>query len=286
MDLLTPGGRVRLCRPDGAVVSAVCDEVRQRAWSRTATAHEQDGSRLFLKQFVTRGGAERGEVMEGERAGALAAAELFADLDVSVPTASAPDQLVLAYPWRKMTPLDELLRSDGAAFASCLDSVLTRCARDVDRCREAMVSAPLSEKRVDQAQLGVGVVFKAFELRNVAVEQGSPRPVAFDLGRPRRGPVEEAGARLFVSAALLNWGRPLNRFASGPDESVLATAWARLSAVTTKAACLAELDHQVRTRMGDDSLTYGRGGRLARRLTLRVLGGRYRQRVSAWLAAR
>lgn len=268
--------------PGGATETVLCGPVVQRAWSRTATAHDASGRPVFLKQFVTRSGAQCPQVMAAERAGAALAAEVFRDLDVSLPSGADAEALVLAYPWRRMTPLDELLRRDPARFEAAYDTVLRACAAEIGRCRDSAAAGSLSEKRTAGARLGVGVVFKAFELRNVAVPDPPGRPVAFDLGQPRRGPVEEAGARVFVSAALLNWGRPIRRFARGPQPEILGPAWQRLQPLTTSEACLAELDHQYRTRTRDDRLTYG-ASRHARRAVLRVLGARYRRQVRSWV---
>jgi hypothetical protein len=286
VDLLAAGAHLQLHRPDGTTIEATVDAVGQRAWSRTASAHSADGSALFLKQFVSRSGAPGPHLLDGELTGAQVAAEILRDLDVCLPVAASTDALVLAYEWQQMTPLDELLRRAPAQFETSYDAVVQACAADLRRCRDARPAIALSGKRTETAQRGVGVVFKAFELRNVAVRSEGSRPVVFDLGRPRLGPIEEAAARVFVSAALLNWGRPVSRFLRGPDESVLTRAWEHLRDTVTVDACLAELDHQYATRSRDDALTYGSLVGPARRTAVRLLGGRYRRRVRAFLSSR
>ncbi|HET6818026.1 MAG TPA: hypothetical protein VFH66_12445 [Mycobacteriales bacterium] len=285
MKLLAAGAHLSLRPRDGEPVTVRCDSVAQRAWSRTAAAHGPDGERWFLKQFVTRSGHPRGDLFEAERVGAETGRAVFRRLRVLTPVAVAKDDLLLAYPWHDLTPFDELLRADPQGFAASYPAALRAAAHDLLGSRDAELLAGLPEKRADTAVLGVGVVFKGLEIRNLAVCPGSDQPVAFDLGRARRGPLEEAGARLFVSAALLDWGRPVTRFARGPQEALMALAWEHLQAVVTKESCLRELDHQYRTRLRDDGWTYGRA-RHARRAVVRAVGGRYARQVRQFVTSR
>lgn len=284
MRLLAAGEQVSLQLPAGGEVALTCESVDQRAWSRTAAARDADGNRWFLKQLVTRSGEARPDLYDAERDGAAIAKKLFERLEVLEPTACCVDRLVLGYPWCELLPFDELLRSDPARFTVAYPRALADAAHDLLRTRDAALG-DLPGKRTQGAVLGVGAVFKGFELRNLALSGTDDRIIAFDLGRARRGPVEEAGARLFVSAALLDWGRPITRFARGPQTVLLTEAWEHLQAVVTKESCLRELDHQFHTRLRDDRWTYGRN-RLARRAVVRTLGGRYVRAVRHFVSAR
>jgi len=131
------------------------------------------------------------------------------------------------------------------------------------------------------------VNFKGFDIRNMAVRKldnngySWERMVMFDFGKPYLAPVEEAAAKLFVSIGLLNWGRPVSRFAMGPDEALLEKVLPGFRPFLDIKAVRAELQLQTGFRSRE---FHGSGGleRNLKRWGVGLLGKRYLSRLARW----
>ncbi|HEX6813108.1 MAG TPA: hypothetical protein VF384_15910 [Planctomycetota bacterium] len=284
------GGLVRVVEPF---------QVSQRNWSRVAIANVDSGGRgapaerVFLKQFVDRGGKVHFEQLDYERDGSRRAALVRQDaLRVVSVIGEAPDAAVLAYPAMRMATPDELLRQDPGLAASVLPQILAGAAAFLralpaagKACSNssphgAPLGAPLKCKQREYGSPSTALSFKGLDVRNIGVlldEQGRlvpGTPVIFDLGRPYLAPIEEAAAKLFVSCGLLNWGLPLRRFLSGPDPDIVAAGAKVFAEFLDPAAIEAEIALQQRFRLHD---AQGSSGvmRLAKRLIVATVGRSY-----------
>ncbi len=264
IELIQAGGEYIIeAKPGaGAPQRLVCADVHQRNWSRVAngTLAKGDGRVVacFVKQYVGKDGFEHADHWEYEREGVEYAADILGQI-VHVPKLLLRDkQLVLnVFEHFDIVSIDQLLRSDPAAFNRCIDSVLQR----MEQVLVALLRAPekhavsgLKSKQRSYGRLGVAVNFKGFEIRNAGMPRSAGTPVSaedlvlFDFVRPYLAPVEEAAAKLFVSVGMLNWGNPLRRFISGPDTALLARAANILRPWLDREAIAAELDLQEKFR--------------------------------------
>lgn len=261
--------------------------VRQRNWSRVAIANVDGGNgapaeRVFLKQFVDRGGRVHHEQLEYERDGCLRAAGVQQGaLRVVSVIGEALDDAVLVYPALRMATPDELLRQDPALAATVLPRVLAAATAFLHALPQAgSKSPPLKCKQRAYGSPSTSLSFKGLDVRNIGVlldDNGRPADgalVMFDVGRPYLAPIEEAAAKLFVSFGLLNWGLPLRRFLSGPDPEIIAAAAKAFAKFLEVAAIDAEILLQQRFRLHD---AQGSSGvmRLIKRLIVATVGRRY-----------
>jgi hypothetical protein len=261
--------------------------VCQRNWSRVAIARVDGGNaapaeRVFLKQFVDRGGKVHHEQLDYERDGCLRAAGVQQGaLRVVSVIGEAPDDAVLVYPALRMATPDELLRHDPALAAAVLPHVMASATAFLRALPAAGSKTPaLKCKQRAYGSPSSSLTFKGLDVRNIGVlldDKGRPADgslVIFDLGRPYLAPIEEAAAKLFVSFGLLNWGLPLRRFLSGPDPEIIAAAAKAFSEFLQLPAIDAEIGLQQRFRLHD---AQGSSGiqRLAKRLIVATVGRRY-----------
>lgn len=283
---LTPGNRLQL----------ECIDVVQRNWSRVgpgrlAVSPESAQRRVFVKQNIDKGGSRQPEHWKHEQTGAAIAAKLLADI-VQVPALSHQNEqlLINVFEYVDLITLDELLRIDPVSFDKHIEPVTSRLVRVL----EAM-SAPTMTSLVDSLPVkkrtyggpSTAVNFKGFEIRNTGfarAEDGVIKPdnlVAFDFVRPYLAPVEEAAAKLFVSIGLLNWGKPLDRFARGPDLSLLERVLPILRPYLDGRAIQAELELQARFRTHEFQ---GSGAleRMFKQLGIDMLGKRYLRKLEHW----
>jgi hypothetical protein len=277
-------------------VSLQCTRVTQRNWTRVGMGRLQapDGAgqtTVFLKQNIDRGGHSHPEHWVYEQAGADIAHQLLHDI-VRVPQLRYQSESLLlnVYDYIDVITIDELLRSDPAAFDRCFDKVI----RDMGAVLEAMkqpASAPhletLPVKSRPYGGPSTALNFKGFEIRNAglarteagAIESGDL--VMFDFVRPYLAPIEEAAAKLFVSIGLLNWGKPLTRFVRGPDRKLLERALRPLHPCLDRQAVLEEIDLQSRFRTREFQGS-GNLERTLKRLGIDTLGRRYLYKLRRW----
>lgn len=277
-------------------VALQCTRVQQRNWTRVGmgriplpggTGH----TTVFLKQNIDRGGHRHPEHWVYEQTGADIAHHLLQET-VQVPLLRYQNEALLlnVYEYIDVITIDELLRSDPAAFDQYFDSVIHKLVEVLEIMKQPL-SAPHSEtlplKSRPYGGTSTAINFKGFEIRNAGllrtdagtVESGNL--VMFDFVRPYRAPIEEAAAKLFVSIGLLNWGKPLGRFMRGPDTALLERVRQPLRPYLDRQAVLAEVYLQscFRTREFQGA---GCLERSLKRLGVYTLGKRYLHQLKRW----
>lgn len=273
-----------------------CTGVIQRNWSRVGDgvmAADRDGNRerVFIKQNVDRGGLRHSNHWSYEKTGTVIARDLLQDV-ITVPALRYRNEALLinVFSHIDVIPIDELLRTDTAAFERTFTGVMARMVRVLECLRappEAWYTEVLPLKTRPYGGSAMAVNFKGFEIRNTGLARktgGVVDPdnvVMFDFVRPYLGPVEEAAAKLFVSIGLLNWGKPLGRFVQGPDLLLLEQSAAILRPYLDRQAVAAEIElqHSFRTREFQGS---GRLERSFKRAGINVIGKRYLDRLARW----
>ncbi len=279
--LLRPGRTVRLA--DGTLVT--CDDVDQRNWSRVGKGTTGSGKPVFLKQYVTAGGSWQPTLWASEQQGHDIAGRVLGDV-ARIPDVigTSGDVLVSVFEFVPMRPIDELLRTERDRFARVFPGV-TKAMADVLAVMAKVPGAELElpVSNVAYASARPALNFKGFDIRNVAMTQDGDM-VLFDFGRPYVAPIEEAGAKLLVSIGMLNWGRPLRRFARGVDVALLEVAAAHLHPFLDRAAVSEEIDLQRRFRFrevhGSNTIE-----RVAKKAGLALLGRRYLRELEEWCSA-
>ena len=281
----------------GAGLRVVCADVQQRNWSRVAKGFivtpGQSPVACFIKQYIGKDGTVHADHWGYEQEGVERAASILKEV-ACVPKLLTRDasRLLNVFEYFEMVSLDQLLRSDAAAFDRCIDSVLHR----MDQVLSALLAAParcditdLKSKARNYGHLGVAVNFKGFEIRNAGVPRSVSSSVSaadlvlFDFVRPYLAPVEEAAAKLFVSVGMLNWGSPLGRFAAGPDTALLARAESILRPWLDRDAVDAELELQQKFR--NSELKGAQGIEVFLKwLGVAVFGRYYFAKLRAWCA--
>ena len=267
IELIQAGGEyiIEAGPGDGASLRLVCSDVHQRNWSRVAkgTLTNGDGRVVacFVKQYVGKDGSVHADHWEYEHEGVEYAGNILGQI-VHVPKLLLRDQqrVLNIFDYFEIVSIDQLLRSDPAAFNSCIDSVLQR----MEQVLVALLNAPdkhdvsgLKGKQRGYGRIGVAVNFKGFEIRNAGIpcsagtRASAEELVLFDFVRPYLAPVEEAAAKLFVSVGMLNWGNPVRRFINGPDTELLARAADILRPWLDREAIAAELDLQEKFRSAE-----------------------------------
>ncbi|MFK7739351.1 MAG: hypothetical protein AB8H80_03435 [Planctomycetota bacterium] len=277
---------------DGTRVNVSLHDICQRNWSRVAVGELSEAlpgqeARVFVKQFVDRRGEPHADHMNNELAGSRAATALETNGVRVMPVISVDqERLLLCYPWQILITPDELLRTNEAAFASRVGSLVDLARNFLDAlhpCPEHIASGLKSKSR-PYGGAARALNLKGMDIRNWAWPCSTPGnvidgpPLVFDCGRPYLAPIEEAAAKLLVSFGLLNWGWPMRRFVRGPDAKLLERVATVFQPYVSRDAVLAEIDLQARVRMGEfqgsNAIT-----RLGKRLTVEVIGRRYLRRL-------
>lgn len=294
---LQVGGEYRVdsVPPGTGALTLSCTWAAQRIWSRVGSAHPvaTDGAtRYFLKQNIDRSGQAHPEHWNEEREGAeLGAAVLGAAATIPRPLFMRQDLLLNVFEFVDVVSMDVLLRDAPSQFERCFDPVLQRCAAVLEKLTSIPVQAQTARlaRKVRPYDTGrTAILFRGLEIRNLGPAlrpDGSPDPgalVVFDLGQASIGPLEDAGARMFVSVGLLNWGRPVSRFLRGPDSELMGLACRALQPYLSRAAVHAEIDRQARQRT-QEILATGRVEYLLKRVGVDAMGRRYFRALSNWV---
>ncbi len=295
--IITDSAVLELCDEAGAGIGSILtlEAVAQRNWSRISLGTVdtllpgQTGHRVFVKQFVDAGGQAHSRQWDFEREGADIARSLMAGcLHIPVLLWADSRHLLHVYEFCELISLDDMLRKDVARFDATLPAALAAMRVALDQLATATehseVARALPCKERPYGGASTAVNFKGLDIRNVGLmddDGDAVRFAMFDFGRPYLSPIEEAAAKLFVSVGLLNWGRPIRRFARGPDAAALAAANAQLGHYLDLDAVLNEIHYQQRTRERD---VKARGRTIAalKKLGLNTLGKLYFHRLETW----
>jgi len=268
LHLLRNGAELTLSQPneihtqDVADIRVECQKVTIRNWSRVAVCHEASGPcapQLFLKQFVDSKQIPHPDQYHNELDSIKKAIELF-EPDVSVlrPKYLDPKNLTIAYEYIPMLTLDEILRNTAGKFSqptgyeASFEIVLNAVSVILNRLRDLENA---SGPNGSCGTANCAYVFHGFDARNIGVPTdlglpgASPNAYLFDLGNHWTGPRQEASARYLTTLGLLNWGKPLSRFALGPDTEMLANGIARIHEHISKKATIARINGEFRSRI-------------------------------------
>lgn len=283
---LRPRSDLVLTDLTGQPVPMTVEEVSQRAWSRTARASGDATAPWFLKQFHGRDGQWHKENFHDEALGARLASEHLASFRVSPLLGRSDEQLVLGYPYRRLATADELLRGDPNRFQTAWPLICDGLPTLVSELAEAVspgIEPGLTLRRRPYTSSGEALLFKGLDVRNLGWSQTESRLCVFDVGRPYVGPIEEAAAKLFVSVGLLNWGRPVSRFRTGPPIPLVEQARSALDRWLLPEAIHREVDTQFAGRRRS---AVGRNAaeRMGRRLLVGSIGRAYVRQLLAWCA--
>ncbi len=190
-----------------------------------------------------------------------------------------PVNLVLGYEFVAVTPFDELLRTDPQRFAQLFPEVLPKLVQLLN----ALIGGAemVDEKRRKKVDLEgpKSIVFRGLDVRNMGLvpSTDSERPYdlcIFDFESAYDGYVAEASAKLFVSIGMLNWGRPIRRFARGPDLTLLDQAFTFLKPFCTSDTIQSRLNHDFAQRQRVVKAVNGLES-AAKKLGIQFLGRRY-----------
>jgi hypothetical protein len=291
MNPLVEGQRVRLSSGADSV-DLRCVHVTQRNWSRVVIAEDLAASHItwFVKQSVDRELKPQVDLWRYEKEGQQVGAAVLAGV-VDVPRLGFSDaeQLLHAFEFKACVPPDTLLRTQPDRFAERSGELIAISAQVLDALEAGAARLPDLERRErDYGGEREAICFKGLDVRNLAWACDSAGAlltpsqfVMFDFGRGYRTVREEPAAKLLVSIAMLNWGRPMLRFCRGPDLALLDRAAEVLGDRTSAAAMRAEIDLQERGRFG-----HLKAGNLASRLLKRVglagIGARYLDAMRRW----
>ncbi|MGI9323713.1 MAG: hypothetical protein ACR2PZ_00730 [Pseudomonadales bacterium] len=235
-------------------ISVVCEQVKQRNWSRVAIGYEtsvHQGKPIFLKQFVDRRGQWHLDQYEDEYKAIAKAKELFSpSANIPTPTYKNLELQVIGFDYFRMTTIDVVLRStnDSDICSHAFDYVLAASCQFLETLKSTD----------EENQTGQNSpVFRGFDIRNIGIPGTTPellwneRPYLFDFGTYRKGSHQEAAARILVSVGMLNWGRPLDRFIRGPDATYFHQSVAKLAPYLSRSRLLERLTHEYEHRRKD-----------------------------------
>lgn len=276
-------------------------EITQRNWSRVGTAVLETANTskrdCFVKQYIDRSGTLHYDHLLHEYDGALLAANIL-DGVVTVPSLLAKDdkRLLNIFEHIDLITVDELLRLDETRFWHYYPLLLEQLSDVLQAMLEAAQrpdAANLPVKKRNYRGHGLAINFKGFEIRNTGYRPpldglngdnpSLPPIVMFDFVRPYLAPIEEAAAKLLVSIALLNWGKPLGRFIKGPDKEILDTAFYYIGQWTNRDAMDAEIATQRGFRF-DTIKSASRSESQLKKIGLNTIGQIYLNRISDWTA--
>ena len=274
--------------------------VEQRNWSRVGSAvmsnavGDRKGKRVFVKQYVDSLGSWHDAIWSNEWAAAEIATQLLYGI-VHVPENLCSDQSmrVNVFEYLDVITPDKLLRRDSECFERMFPTLLLGAQRLLGRLQDGSAKSflprELAAKRRDFGGPSVAVNFKGLEVRNVGFRlddkgEVGPALVVFDFGSAYLAPIEEAAAKLYISVGLLNWGKPLQRFAKGPDLSLLARCRESLDDYLDSDALQAELHLQKSFRMAEVH-GHNRVERAMKRFVIHHLGADYLQKLEGWCLA-
>ncbi len=274
-------------------------EITQRNWSRVGAASLDAAGAVtrscFVKQYIDRSGVRHPDHWQYESEGVLLAREILGSV-VTVPALLLQDEqrLLNVFDHIDLITVDELLRQDENRFWHFYPLLLEQLSDVLQAMKDGAqheVAASLPLKHRPYASQGLAINFKGFEIRNTGYQLpldgdtaggiALPPVIMFDFVRPYLAPIEEAAAKLLVSIALLNWGKPLSRFIKGHDAEILDTAFYYIGQWTNRAAMEAELAIQEGFRF-DTVKGASRSESQLKKVGLNLIGRRYLSRVRDW----
>lgn len=294
--LLEPGHRYTINGLNtNSAVSVQCISVEQRNWSRVGIGLiERDAGKkqkVFLKQNVSKNGEILSNQWEYEKIGAIVASKLFQNT-VTVPELKYhnPTLALCVFEFMEIVPFDTLLRSNNSLFTKSFIAFLehsTHILKTMQNSQGVAMTDALPIKQRPYGECSTSINFKGFDIRNIGVIKhpkkniGSCEFTMFDFGRPYKAPIEEASAKLFISIGLLNWGRPISRFARGPNTDLLAISLDYMKPFLSYQSIGAELDLQSKFRFSE---VHGSGlvEKSLKKLGIDVLGNRYMNKLASW----
>ena len=271
--------------PDAVQVEYRCTgSVRRRIWSFTGDGEIMSSgrsrSRIFLKQFIDRGGRPDRRSFDREMASHEPAEELLSAC-VRLPKLLLIDveRLILGYEFIECLTFDELLRQDENLFRREFDAVLPRLVAMLDALAGRTSHAEPPKGLHPGAASIRATVFPGLELRNMgvlkhAVGDSDSRLCTFDLGQPYEGCVADTTSALLLSVGLLNWGRPLRRFIMGPDLELLDQAWQVLEPFADFENVVARFEQEEVVRAGRVKAANNFES-VAKKIGIRIVGRRY-----------
>lgn len=258
--------------------------VRRRIWSLTGAGEIVSpgisASRIFLKQFINRGGRPDRRGFDQELASHEPAEKLLSAC-VRLPKLLLVDaeSLILGYEFIECLTFDELLRQDEKLFRREFDAVLPHLVAMLDALAGRISHAESHEGLHPGAASIRATVFPGLELRNMGVLKDAAgdsdsRLCTFDLGRPYEGCVADTTSALLLSIGLLNWGRPLRRFLMGPDFELLDQAWHILGPFADLENVVARFEQEEVARAGRIKAANNFES-VAKKIGIRIVGRRY-----------
>lgn len=276
-------------------VSCQCTHVNQRNWSRVGFGQisTEDGKteQVFLKQNVSKNGEILLDHWEYEKLGAIVATELFHN-PVSIPRLKYhnPSLALCVFEFIDVIPFDELLRHNNSQFTKCFSAFLEHSAQILQTMQSGQPGTIIDALPAKQRPYGgpnTSINFKGFDIRNIGIinepknNTDCSEFIMFDFGRPYKAPIEEAAAKLFISIGLLNWGRPMPRFAKGPDTDLLTMSLSYMKPFLEYESISSELDLQSRFRASE---VHGSGivEKSLKKLGIDVLGKQYLNKLRTW----
>ena len=276
-------------------VTCLCTHVTQRNWSRVGfgqiTTKDGKTKKVFLKQNVSKNGEILSHQWEYEKLGTKVASELFQST-VSIPQLKYhnPKMALCVFEFINVIPFDELLRDNNTLFMKHFTQFLEHSAQILQTMQNVQPGTTIDTLPTKQRTYGshsTSINFKGFDIRNIGIindpnnNSGSSEFIMFDFGRPYKAPIEEAAAKLFVSIGLLNWGRPITRFAKGPDTDLLTMVLPYMKPFLEYESISAELDLQNKFRASE---VHGSGivEKSFKKLGINVLGKQYLNKLRTW----
>lgn len=271
-----------------------CTHVTQRNWSRVGFGQiiAEDGKtqQVFLKQNVSKNGDILSDQWEYEKAGAIVATDLFHNT-ISIPQLKYhnPSLALCVFEFINIIPFDELLRQNNSQFTKCFSTFLEHSVQILETMQSEQSSTIIDTLPVKNRPYGspTSINFKGFDIRNIGIINEPKNNIdcsefiMFDFGRPYKAPIEEAAAKLFISIGLLNWGRPMSRFAKGPDTDLLTMALPYMKPFLEYESINAELDLQSRFR-AKEVHSSGIIEKSFKKLGINVLGKQYLNKLRTW----
>lgn len=276
-------------------LSVQCTSVEQRNWSRVGTGLiEMDAGKtqeVFLKQNVNKNGEILVDHWEYEKLGAIVASKLFQN-SITIPRLQYhnPALALCVFEFIEITPFDTLLRNNSELFNKSFIDFLEQSTQMFETLQNPHGLAITNSLPVKERTYGHSsncINFKGFDIRNIGVNNspasntGDSEFVMFDFGRPYKAPIQEASAKLFISIGLLNWGRPISRFARGPNTDLLTLSLDYMKPYLCYESIHAELKLQSKFRFSE---VHGSGliEKSLKKLGIDVLGKRYIKKLDSW----